>query len=96
MSSTKTILILLGLIVGLNLGLRYGWGPLAGSDRSDQKEGANLADEVSSEGAIASDPFDSAIASGPRSNLTAGPRLPRSVSIVDRHGCSRRTHASHR
>ena len=25
MSSTKTILILLGLIVGLNLGLRYGW-----------------------------------------------------------------------
>ena len=65
MSSTKTILILLGLIVGLNLGLRYGWGPLAGSDRSDQKEGANLADEVSSEGAIASDPFDSAIASGP-------------------------------
>jgi hypothetical protein len=65
MSSTKTILILLGLIVGLNLGLRYGWGPLAGSNRSDQKEGANLADEVSSEGAIASDPFDSAIASGP-------------------------------
>ena len=65
MSSTKTILILLGLIVGLNLGLRYGWGPLAGSDRSDPKEGANLADEVSSEGAIASDPFDSAIASGP-------------------------------
>ena len=63
MSSTKTILILLGLIVGLNLGLRYGWGPLAGSDRSDQKEGANLADEVSSEGAIASDPFDSASAS---------------------------------
>jgi hypothetical protein len=65
MSSTKTILILLGLIVGLNLGLRYGWGPLAGSDRSDQKEGANLADEVSSEGAIASDPFDSATASAP-------------------------------
>ena len=40
MSSTKTILILLGLIVGLNLGLRYGWGPLAGSDRSDPKEGS--------------------------------------------------------
>ena len=65
MSSTKTILILLGLIVGLNLGLRYGWGPLAGSDRSDPKEGSEWVDEVSSEGAIASDPFDSAIASGP-------------------------------
>ena len=65
MSSTKAILILLGLIVGLNLGLRYGWGPLAGSDRSDQKEGSEWVDEVSSEGAIASDPFDSATASGP-------------------------------
>lgn len=65
MSSTKAILILLGLIVGLNLGLRYGWGPLAGSDRSDQKEGSEWFDEVSSEGAIASDPFDSATASGP-------------------------------
>jgi len=65
MSSTKTILILLGLIVGLNLGLRYGWGPLAGSDRSDPKEGSEWVDEVSSEGAIASDPFDSATASGP-------------------------------
>ena len=65
MSSTKTILILLGLIVGLNLGLRYGWGPLAGSNRSDPKEGSEWVDEVSSEGAIASDPFDSAIASGP-------------------------------
>ena len=65
MSSTKTILILLGLIVGLNSGLRYGWGPLDGSDRSDQKEGSEWVDEVSSEGAIASDPFDSATASGP-------------------------------
>lgn len=65
MSSTKAILILLGLIVGLNLGLRYGWGPLAGSDRSDQKEGSEWVDEVSSEGAMASDPFDSATASGP-------------------------------
>ncbi|MDH4372015.1 MAG: hypothetical protein RLZZ582_598 [Verrucomicrobiota bacterium] len=65
MSSTKTILILLGLIVGLNLGLRYGWGPLAGSDRSDPKEGSEWVDEVSSEVAIASDPFDSATASAP-------------------------------
>ena len=65
MSSTKTILILLGLIVGLNLGLRYGWGPLAGSDRSDPKEGSEWVDEVSSEGAIASDPLDSATASAP-------------------------------
>lgn len=65
MSSTKAILILLGLIVGLNFGLRYGWGPLDGSDRSDQKEGSEWVDEVSSEGAIASDPFDSATASGP-------------------------------
>ena len=65
MSSTKTILILLGLIVGLNFGLRYGWGPLDGSDRSDQKEGSEWVDEVSSEGAIASDPLDSATASGP-------------------------------
>ena len=65
MSSTKTILILLGLIVGLNLGLRYGWGPLAGSDRSDPKVGAERVDEVSSEGAIASDPLDSATASAP-------------------------------
>ena len=63
MSSTKAILILLGLIVGLNLGLRYGWGPLAGSDRSDQKEGSEWVDEVSSEGAIASDPSDPATAS---------------------------------
>ena len=63
MSSTKTILILLGLIVGLNLGLRYGWGSLAGSDRSDPKEGSEWVDEVSSEGAIASNPFDSASAS---------------------------------
>ena len=65
MSSTKTILILLGLIVGLNLGLRYGWGPLAGSDRSDPKEGSEWVDEVSSAGAIASDPLDSATASAP-------------------------------
>ena len=65
MSSTKTILILLGLIVGLNLGLRYGWGPLAGSDRSDPKVGSEWVDEVSSEGAIASDPLDSATASAP-------------------------------
>ena len=65
MSSTKTILILLGLIVGLNLGLRYSWGSLAGSDQSNQKDGANLVDEVSSEGAIAIDPSDSATASGP-------------------------------
>jgi len=65
MSSTKAILILLGLIVGLNFGLRYGWGPLDGSDRSDQKEGSEWVDEVSSEGAIASDPLDSATASGP-------------------------------
>jgi hypothetical protein len=65
MSSTKTILILLGLIVGLNLGLRYGWGPLAGSDRSDPKVGSERVDEVSSEGAIASDPLDSATASAP-------------------------------
>ena len=65
MSSTKAILILLGLIVGLNLGLRYGWGPLAGSDQSNQKDGANLVDDVSSEGAIAIDPSDSATASGP-------------------------------
>lgn len=63
MSSTKAILILLGLIVGLNLGLRHGWGPLAGSDRSDQKEAAHLADPVSSDDTIASDPFDSATAS---------------------------------
>lgn len=63
MSSTKAILILLGLIVGLNLGLRYGWGPLAGSDRSDQKERSEWVDEVSSEGAIASDPSDPATAS---------------------------------
>lgn len=63
MSSTKTILILLGLIVGLNLGLRYGWGSLAGSDRSNPKEGSEWVDEVSSEGAIASNPFDSASAS---------------------------------
>ena len=65
MSSTKTILILLGLIVGLNLGLRYGWGPLAGSDRSDPKVGSEWVDEVSSEGPIASDPLDSATASAP-------------------------------
>lgn len=65
MSSTKAILILLGLIVGLNLGLRHGWGPLAGSDRSDQKEAAHLANPVSSEDAIASDPFESTTASGP-------------------------------
>ncbi|MCX6861965.1 MAG: hypothetical protein NT050_03570 [Verrucomicrobia bacterium] len=63
MSSTKAILILLGLIVGLNLGLRYGWGPLAGSDRSDQKERSEWVYEVSSEGAIASDPSDPATAS---------------------------------
>jgi len=65
MSSTKTILILLGLIAGLNFGLRYGWGPLAGSDHSDPREGSEWVDEVSSEGAIASDPFDSATASAP-------------------------------
>ena len=38
MNSTKAIFILLGLIVGLNLGLRRSWGPEVGSDRSDSAD----------------------------------------------------------
>ena len=38
MNSTKVIFILLGLIVGLNLGLRRSWGPEVGSDRSDSAD----------------------------------------------------------
>ena len=38
MNSTKAIFILLGLIVGLNLGLRRSWGPEEVSDRSDSTD----------------------------------------------------------
>lgn len=53
MNSTKVIFILLGLIVGLNLGLRRSWGPEVGSDRSDS------ADVDRSGGAMESHPSDS-------------------------------------
>ena len=53
MNSTKAIFILLGLIVGLNLGLRRSWGPEVGSDRSDS------ADVDRSGGAMESHPSDS-------------------------------------
>jgi len=53
MNSTKAILILLGLIVGLNLGLRRSWGPEEVSDRS------NSTDVDRSGGAMESHPSDS-------------------------------------
>lgn len=53
MNSTKAILILLGLIVGLNLGLRRSWGPEEVSDRSDST------DVDRSGGAMESHPSDS-------------------------------------
>ena len=53
MNSTKVIFILLGLIVGLNLGLRRSWGPEEVSDRSDS------ADVDRSGGAMESHPSDS-------------------------------------
>ena len=53
MNSTKAIFILLGLIVGLNLGLRRSWGPEVGSDRSDST------DVDRSGGAMESHPSDS-------------------------------------
>jgi hypothetical protein len=53
MNSTKAIFILLGLIVGLNLGLRRSWGPEEVSDRSDST------DVDRSGGAMESHPSDS-------------------------------------
>ncbi|MSU83554.1 MAG: hypothetical protein EXS21_00340 [Pedosphaera sp.] len=53
MNSTKAIFILLGLIVGLNLGLRRSWGPEVGLDRSDST------DVDRSGGAMESHPSDS-------------------------------------
>ena len=57
MSSTKAIFILLGLIVGLNLGLRRSWGLEEVSDRSDS------ADVDRSRDAMESHPSDSVRAS---------------------------------
>ncbi len=57
MNSTKAIFILMGLIVGLNLGLRRSWGPEERSDRSDS------ADVDKSGDAMESHPSDSVRAS---------------------------------